>query len=71
MYPVDDSSVPPCTNSSQVKRFLDTVTDIRKDMTNLMLIEKTGCKPNCVAYKYDVQKVVEWDSVHYYGFGKI
>ena len=69
MYPVHQSSVPPCTNVSQVKRYLDIVTDIRIDMTNLMLIEKSGCKPNCVTYKYDVQKVVDWDSAQYYGFG--
>ena len=36
-----------------------------------MLIEKTGCRPNCIVYRYNVRKVVEWDSVHYYGFGKI
>ena len=40
-------------------QFIDFVTKYGQ-MSTMDIVELTGCKENCISYKYEVKKIQEW-----------
>ena len=56
-----DLDYPTC-NLSETSKYL--MKDQEMILSNIKLTNKTGCKPNCVFYKYEMAKIQPWTGTY-------
>ena len=56
------ASMLPLCNISGFQKFVSFEYEETSRKRKHDLMEMTGCKPNCVSYKYDIEKVEPWST---------